>query len=419
MPNCNLDALFVRNATSNGKAKETYYDNAITGFVLEVRNTGGKTYALRYTDSHGKLRQFTIGGSADISYSQARTQAEKLRSRVVLGESPIEEKRTKRTIPTLAEFNTDRYMPFVKGYKKSWDSDDSYLRNHILPKFGHLHLDEIKTEAVIELHHGMKANGYAAATANRIVILLRYMFNLARKWKIPGAETNPTHGVDLFEVNNAKERFLSQAEAQKLIQVLQDSENPQLQYIVPMLLLLGCRKRELLDSQWQDWDLERRLWRIPMTKNGRPRHVPLSGKVLEILAQLPRWEGCPYVVPNPKTLKPFVQIFYSWDTARKQAGMPELRMHDLRHSAASFLINSNHSLYVVQKLLGHTQIKTTARYSHLAPETMLNAADAMANAAGLGVTPQPPAPSTQSPVSPALRLVGKDDTSELGLEKAA
>lgn len=249
----------------------------------------------------------------------------------------------------------------------------------------HPHLDEIKTEAVIELHHGMKAQGYAAATANRIVILLRYMFNLGKKWKVSGAETNPTHGVDLFEVNNAKERFLTQAEALRLFEVIKSSENTQLQYIVPLLLLLGCRKRELLDAQWQDFDLDRRSWRIPMTKNGRPRHVPLSETVLQILAQLPRWEGCPYVVPNPKTLKPYVQIFYSWDTARKQAGMPELRMHDLRHSAASFLINSNHSLYVVQKLLGHTQIKTTARYSHLAPETMLNAADAMANAAGLGV----------------------------------
>ena len=102
-----------------------------------------------------------------------------------------------------------------------------------------------------------------------------------------------------------------------------------------------------------------------MTKSGKPRHVTLSGKVLEILASMPRWPGCPFVAPNPKTLKPYVSFFISWDTARKKAGMPEVRIHDLRHSAASFLINANHSLYVVQKLLGHTQIKTTARYSHL------------------------------------------------------
>ena len=415
MPNVNLDAMFVRNASSHGKAKETYYDNAITGFTLEVRSTGSMTYALRYRDPHGKLRQHTIGNANDISFQQARTAAEKLRSRVVLGEDPSEERKTKRTIPTLAEFTRDRYMPFVKGYKRSWDSDDSYLRNHILPKFGACHLDEIKQQAVIELHHGMRASGKAPATANRIVILLRYMYNLAKKWSIPGSESNPTIGVQLFETNNARERYLSTEETQRLVQVLQDSENTQLKYIVPMLLLLGCRKRELLDSKWQDFDLERRSWRIPMTKSGKSRHVPLSESVLNLLSQLPRWEGCPFVVPNPKTQLPYVSFFTAWDSARQKAGMPELRIHDLRHSAASFLINSNHSLYVVQKLLGHTQIKTTARYSHLAPETMLNAADAMANAAGLGM-PVVPDPVAPDPVVPGLRLV---KNSHPGEEKVA
>jgi integrase len=407
MPNCNLDAIFVRNASSNGKAKETYYDNGITGFTLEVRSTGSMTYALRYRDPHGKLRQHTIGNAKDISFQQAKTTAEKLRSRVVLGDNPAEERKTKRTIPTFAEFASEKYMPFVKGYKKSWDSDDSYLRNHVLPKFAHCHLDEVTQQAVIELHHSMKATGYAPATANRMVILMRYMYNLAKKWKIPGGEVNPTHGVDMFEVNNARERFLTAEEAQRLVQTVKDSENTQLQYIIPLLLLLGCRKRELLEAQWNDFDLERRSWRIPMTKSGKPRHVPLSGKVLEILAAMPRWPGCPFVVPNPKTLKPYVSFFISWDTARKKAGMPEVRIHDLRHSAASFLINANHSLYVVQKLLGHTQIKTTARYSHLAPETMLNAVDTMADAAGMGVTAVAPVPPTTP--TPVLRLIGKKE----------
>ncbi len=184
--------------------------------------------------------------------------------------------------------NHDRPVAHHLGVR-SWDTDDSYLRNHLLPKFGHLHLDQISTEGIIEMHHGMKAKGYAAASANRAIVLLRYADNLGKKWRVPGCETNPTHGIDLFEVVNAKERYLSRAEAQKLIQTVQASENAQLRYIVPLLLLLGCRKRELLDAQRQDFDIERRSWRIPMTKNGRPRHVPLSEKVLEILSQLPRW----------------------------------------------------------------------------------------------------------------------------------
>lgn len=117
---------------------------------------------------------------------------------------------------------------------------------------------------------------YAPATANRVVILLRYMFNLARKWHIPGAENNPTAGVQLFEANNARERYLTAEETKRLVSVLTGSDNTQLKYIVPLLLLMGCRKRELLDAKWQDFDLDRRQWRIPMTKSGKARHVPVS-----------------------------------------------------------------------------------------------------------------------------------------------
>ena len=383
MPVVNLTAAFVRDAVcAEGKAKENFYDSAITGFILEVRKTGGKTYALRYTDPHGRQCQHKIGDSKSISFDKARNAAQKLRSRVVLGENPSEERRTIRAVPTLATFSADRYMPFVKGYKRSWASDDAYLRHHILPKLGALHLDEISHQAVIEMHHAMRANGYAMGTANRMLILLRYMFNLAKKWKIAGAENNPTAGVPLYEANNARERFLTAEETQRLHFQLEKSENPQLKYIVALLLLLGCRKRELLDSRWEHFDLERRSWRIPLAKSGKSRHVPLSKAALEVLDQLPKWENCPFVVPNPKTRLPFVSVFCSWDTVRKRAGLPEVRMHDLRHSMASNMVNSGRSIYEVAKVLGHTQLKTSQRYSHLSQETLLAAVDAAADATG-------------------------------------
>lgn len=115
--------------------------------------------------------------------------------------------------------------------------------------------------------------------------------------------------------------------------------------------------------------------------------MPLSEGVLRLLEQVPRFADCPYVVPNPKSKKPFVSIFCSWNTARTKAGMPELRMHDLRHSFASFLINAGRSLYEVQSILGHTQLKTTQRYSHLSQTTLLDAADAAVGAAGLCFAP--------------------------------
>lgn len=385
MPNISLDAAFVRNAACPpGKSKIDYYDTAITGFIVEVRASGGKTYHLRYRDRHGKLRQHKIGDAKSLTFDKARQAAQKLRARVVLGENPAEERNVLRSVPTLSTFTQDRYLPYVKGYKRSWESDESFLRNHVLLAFGSHHLDEITHAEVIAFHHSLRDRGYAPATANRMVVLLRYMFNLARKWKIPGSEQNPAAGVPLFEANNERERYLSATEAERLFTVLRKSQNTQLQYIVPLLLLLGCRKRELLNAKWEEFDRERRLWRIPITKSGKARHVPLSDAVLDILDRVPRWEGCPYVVPNPNTRLPFVSIFHGWDNARREAGMPEVRMHDLRHSFASFLVNAGRSIYEVQKILGHSQLKTTQRYSHLAPETLLNAADAAAQAVGIG-----------------------------------
>jgi integrase len=132
-----------------------------------------------------------------------------------------------------------------------------------------------------------------------------------------------------------------------------------LKYIVPLLLLLGCRKRELLDAKWEEFDLDRRIWRIPMSKSGKSRHVPLSKAALEIIHKLPRFEGCSYLLPNPDTLKPYSQIHKAWNNARITAGLPDVRMHDLRHSMASNMVNSGRSIYEVSQVLGHSQLKTT------------------------------------------------------------
>ncbi len=331
---------------------------------------------------HGKQCQHKIGDAASISFDKAKQAATVLRSRVVLGESPSEERKTKRLIPTLAEFATDRYMPFVKGYKKSWISDQSYLKNHLLPKFGSRHLDEISQSSLIEFHHGMRAKGYAAATANRMVILLAYMYAMAKRWKIPGAETNPGTGVKLFEAAS-RERFLTVDETQRLMLSLDQSESPQLKHIVSLLLLLGCRKSELLQARWDAFDLNRRNWRIPMSKSGKPRNVPLSSAALSVLAQLPHWPACPYVVPNPATRQPYKSFFSSWDAARKRAGLPDVRVHDIRHSFASNCVNSGRSIFETASLLGHSKIDMSARYSHLSQGTLLAAVDAAANATGI------------------------------------
>jgi integrase len=253
-----------------GKAKNNLFDSYCKGLSLEIRCTGGKTYYLRYTDGRGKSKQFKIADEKDISLSQARQLADKYRTQIALGIDPATEKTTLRQVPTFADFMNNRYMPYVKGYKRAWQADDSYLRHHLLPAFGKKHLDEITKHDVIQFHHGMRAKDYALGTCNRCLILLRYAMNLALRWEIPGFKANPTKDVALFEDLNKKERFLTELEAQKLYGTVCQSENPMLKYIVPMLILTGARKREVLDAKWEDFDVVRKQWRIPMTKTGRP-----------------------------------------------------------------------------------------------------------------------------------------------------
>lgn len=377
-----LNKEVIQSATCPmGKLKVDIPDGTTPGLILEVRSTGGKTFYIRYRDKRGSQRQHSIGDANCINLNDARQAAKKLRAQVALGFDPAEERTTARQVPTFAEFMNTRYMPFVRGYKKSWNSDDSYLRNHLLPFFGKKHLDEISKHDVIAFHHGIRAKGKAVGTANRCLIMLRYALNLAVRWEIPGVTKNPTKDIPLFADPNKKERFLSQDEAQSLYIAVQASVNPMLQYIVPMLILTGARKREVLDAKWEEFDLDRRQWRVSVTKAGKPRYIPLSDGVVQLLSTMPH-DNDTWVFPNPKTEKPFVSIFFSWNTARKQAGLADVRIHDLRHSFASFLVNAGRSLYEVQKILGHTQIKTTQRYAHLSQDTLCEAANEATKAVG-------------------------------------
>lgn len=288
-------------------------------------------------------------------------------------------------MPTVAEFIAESYLPFVKTYKRSWITDVSLINKHILPNFGKLYLDEVSKKGIIQFI-GAHSQTHMPGSMNRVIILLRYMFNLALRWETAGLSKNPTAGIPLLEENNKKERYLTGAEASALIGALKESDNAMLQYIVPMLIMTGARKREVLDAKWEDFNIEQRIWRIPLAKSGKARHVPISDGVLSLLDLVPHHDDCAYVFANPKTKLPFVSVYCSWHTARKSVGMPELRMHDLRHSFASFLVNSGRSLYEVQRILGHTQIKTTQRYAHLSQDSLLAAANEISKAVPILLT---------------------------------
>lgn len=295
-----------------------------------------------------------------------------------MGDNPAEERFQVRRIPTIAEL-AERYVEYGRTYKRSADIDERYLRLHLLPRFGKMHLDELKQTEVLEwLESKVRIDGYAQATVNRWHVILSHMYRLAKRWELPGSDRNPLEGIPQKACENQIERFLTSEETRRLQSAVEASPNTQLKYIVALLLLTGCRKRELLDAKWEEFQIERQMWRIPMhrAKTSKTRHVPLPKAAFEVLERLPRWEGCPYVIPNPATLEPYHSVFHAWDKVRKEAGLPDVRMHDLRHSAASNLVNSGQSLYVVGTILGHAQTKTTQPYAHLANDTLLAAANA-------------------------------------------
>jgi integrase len=162
---------------------------------------------------------------------------------------------------------------------------------------------------------------------------------------------------------------------------LDASSQAQVAQVIRLLLYTGARKREILDCRWEEIDLNRQLLTVPATrsKSKKPRLIPLSDAAIELLQSLPRPPDMPWVFFNPRTGKPPVSIFYAWDTIRRRAQLSDLRLHDLRHSYASFLINAGRTLYEVQRLLGHHDPKVTMRYAHLSPQSMRDAVNLVGN----------------------------------------
>lgn len=375
MPSIQLTNQFIKTATCPvSAAKCDYYDTKTVGLALKVLASGRKSFYLRFRNQRGKQVEVKLADASVLSLEDARTLAQQHLSSLAMGNDPFAKKAELKQVPTIAAFIADSYMPFIQANKRSWKTDECLLRNHILPAFGHLYMDEFTPQHLMKFiseHRKTHANG----SVNRVVIILRYIFNLALRWNVAGIKSNPTANVPLLEEHVHKERFLTTEETQALMTAIKASDNKMLQYIIPMLIMTGARKREVLDLQWSDLDLEQRQWRLAEANNKskKVRHIPLSDGVMDLLASIPKLDGCPFVFPNEKTMKPFVSFFCSWDTARKKAGLADVRIHDLRHSFASFLVNAGCPIYEVKELLGHSQIKTTQRYAHLSQDRLMSA----------------------------------------------
>lgn len=385
---CLLSKSVIQKAL-NAQKRTQLWDTQIIGLYAEIRENRQGSYFLRYQLPESGKKTILIGPTNILSVNEAREKAKSLLAQAYLGEDLVLKRQQQANCPSFDTVFKEYYLPYVKTYKRSWGTDTSLYKNHIQPSIGHLSLVKIREDEIANLQQLMRLKGLAASTCNRVIILLRFFFNLLiKRWKIAGLTLNPTQNIELYPVYNQQQTFLTQPEIFRLLKATQArTGSPNLAYIVGFLSLTGVRKRNALDAKWQEIDWENQSWLIPTTKSGRSQTVYLSDEVMQLLRSIPKDPECPYIFPNPHTGKPYQSIYSSWNKARQAALLPHVRLHDLRHTFASLLINSGHSLYVVQKALGHHNPKVTARYAHLADTTLRNASQSVGTIVKEGLLP--------------------------------
>jgi integrase len=378
MAKAKLSAAFALTAKcEEGRRKTDYYDDGSNciGLVLEVRSSGSRTWHLRFENAQRKQCQVKLAKWEDATFDQVRRKARQLRSEVTLGGDPAAAKAAIKAIPLYSELSA-MHLADAKLHQRSYDTTEMYVRRHIIPRWGKVRLTDIDTRAIAQWLAVKRDEGLAPATVVKIKAIFGRSFELGLRWGVAGCDKNPVRGVQSKPVNNARDRYLSADDAVRLRAATAASKNTQLAPIVDLLLYTGCRLRELLDARWENVDIDRRTWRIPTSKSGKPRHVPLSQAALDVLAILPRFNDCPWLVPNPDTRLPFVSIKHAWQSARDAAGLPGLRLHDCRHASASWMAAAGIDLFAIGKVLGHASYQSTQRYAHLAQNTLLAAVEA-------------------------------------------
>ena len=291
------------------KLKEQYFDTELNGFMLEIRNTGTKTYYYRYRENSSQ-KMMRIGTTDELNLEDAKKRYYDLKestqsSQPLLQQVQQQPQPTQEEIInpiTFWEFYTTHYLPHIKTHIKSYETNISIYKNHILPHLSTTKMSDLKKAQVMTLHSNMiKEKHLAPATANKFLIFLSHAYHLSHDFELLPSNINPTKGVKEYELNNQRQIFLTKLQTKRLLQEVNQSPNKHLEFIIPFLLLTGARKREVLDAQWSDFDMTNNLWTIPITKNGKKRILPITPPLKELLETIPK--GSKYLFASPKTRK--------------------------------------------------------------------------------------------------------------------
>jgi integrase len=373
------------------------FDDELPGFGVRVLTSGRKSFLVQHRvgGRGGETRRLAPGMFGTVTVEKARKRALAILGQRAAGNDPIKEMRegTKRAM-TVAEF-ADFYLvdgPGEKPNKKpaSWSADRSNIERHIKPLLGKKMVKALtqvdiarfqtdvaagKSKADIKTKKRGRAiveGGRGTAARSLAVLGAMLEFGVGRKL-IPA---NPAKGIRLFK-GEKKERFLSESEVATLADTLATMEaeralSATAAAAVRLLLLTGCRKSEILTLQW-DWvDFERGCLRLPDSKTGA-KVVPLAAAAMELLSGLPRTST--FVLPAARGESHYSGLQKDWQRIRDRAKLGGLRIHDLRHSFASFAVADGHTLFMVGKVLGHKQTRTTEGYAHLAADPVRAVAD--------------------------------------------
>lgn len=361
------------------RANQITYDTDLKGFGVRVTAAGTKAFIVNYrVDS--RERRITIGSYPDWSAAAARKEAISIKRSVDRGEDPMADRHEGRATPKVA-FLAQRYLLEYASRKvpRAQADDKSMIEKLVLPAIGQTKVDAVSHDDIDQLHRSVSAT--RPIRANRMVQLLSKMFNLAIRWGY--CPDNPVKGVRK-NPEDKRMRYLTNAEVQRLNQAIEDHPNRQSADIIRLLLLTGSRRGEVMNAEWDQFDLDSGIWVKPSahTKQKREHRIPLSKPAIELLRSIRDEAPSPpsrYVFPSASRDQPQRDIKKFWEGICKTADLRDLRIHDLRHTYASILASAGLSLPVIDALLGHTQPNTTARYSHLFDDPLREATERVGN----------------------------------------
>ena len=348
-----------------------YWDDDLPGFGVRIRSSGRKYYVAQFR-ADGRMRRITLGRHGAVPTETARRRAMAAISEAKGGGDPAAARDARRKAPTMKQLGKRFLEDYVPDHCKPSTAYEygRSVKLFVEPRIGKRKVRDIKRSDIAELHHALRETPYQA---NRTLGVLSKMFSMAEVWGWRPDGSNPCLHIKRYK-EEKRERFLSAEEFARLGQVLDEtlqdgSETRSAVVAIRLLMLTGCRLSEIQKLRWEHVDLEAGELRLPDTKTGG-RAVPLAPSAVRLLESLPRDEENPWVIAGRKPGSHLTDLQHPWRRIRARAELYDVRIHDLRHSFASRALALGEGLPMIGKLLGHTQVQTTARYAHLARDTV-------------------------------------------------